>query len=267
MRPPRVYRTEAVILRDRKIGEADKVLTLFTAEQGKFDAIAKGVRRPMSRKSGHLEVLSHSSLLLAHGRSLDVITQCETLASFSPLRDDLQRLSRALYVSELVDRFTMERQENRALYHLMLETLAQLATGSELDLTLRSFEVQMLTLSGYQPQLRTCAACSGPISPVVNYFSPMAGGVVCAGCRASDTAMRPLTVNALKVLRLLQAGTGGNVARLRLSEGLGGEIEAHLRLYIRHILEREVRSRDFIRSLRADAADTEPRAMGERVLS
>jgi DNA repair protein RecO (recombination protein O) len=80
MRSARVYRTEAIVLHHREIGEADKVLTIYSADQGKFDAIAKGVRRPTSRKSGHLEELSHSSLLLAHGRTLDVVTQCEVLA-------------------------------------------------------------------------------------------------------------------------------------------------------------------------------------------
>src|SRR5580700_1429490 len=99
MRPSRLYRTEALILRERRIGEADKILTLYSLDRGKFDAIAKGVRRPTSRKSGHLEVLTRVSLLLASGRSLDVITQSETVESFAVLRDDLERLSRAIYVA------------------------------------------------------------------------------------------------------------------------------------------------------------------------
>jgi len=246
-------------LRDRKIGEADKILTLYTADWGKFDAIAKGVRRPTSRKSGHLEVLTRSSLLLARGRSLDVITQSETLDSFAPLRDDLERLTHGLYVAELVHQFTVEQQVNRELYCLAVETLAALARDAALDLALRRFEMELLTLTGYQPQLRACVSCSGAIAPVVNYFSPPAGGVVCPACRVSETVLRPLSVNALKVLRLMQAAHPLQAARLQISAPLAAEIEEHLQLYIRYLLEREPRSREFMRSLRGPAT--------ERVLS
>src|SRR5581483_2273902 len=109
MRTPRVYRTEAIVLHHRELGEADKVLTLYSPDLGKFDAIAKGVRRPTSRKSGHLEELSHSTLLLAHGRTLEVVTQCELLESFAGLREDLSRLGAAVYLAELVERFSAER--------------------------------------------------------------------------------------------------------------------------------------------------------------
>ena len=171
MRPARVYRAEAIILRDRKLGEADKVITLYTAEYGKLDAVAKGVRRITSRKRGHLEELSQSSLLLAHGRTLDVITQTETVASFAALRSDLERLSRALYVAELVNRFTVERLENVALYRLTLDVFRRLSEETALDAIVRYFELHLLRLSGFQPQLQRCAACHGAIGPVFRTIS------------------------------------------------------------------------------------------------
>jgi DNA repair protein RecO (recombination protein O) len=267
MRSARVYRTEAIVLHHREIGEADKVLTIYSADQGKFDAIAKGVRRPTSRKSGHLEELSHSSLLLAHGRTLDVVTQCEVLESFASLRDDLSRLSAAVYLAELVERFSVERQENYPLYHALLEALRGLDAGNSPDLTLRWFEVQLLEHSGFAPQLRACAACHGPIEPVVNSFSPQAGGVVCPNCRGMEAALRPLTVNALKVLRLLQTSGYAAALRLRLPQGLAAELEDHLHRYIRHVLEHELRSREFLRSLRElEDGRVLPPAAGEPVL-
>jgi DNA repair protein RecO (recombination protein O) len=269
MRAPRVYRTEAIVLRHRRIGEADTILTLYTPEHGKFDAIAKGVRRPTSRKSGHLEELSRSSLLLARGHSLDVITQCQLIESFTSLRSDLPRLSRALYVAELVDRFSADRQENEAVYSLLSATLGQLAEAQEPDQTVRYFELQLLALTGFQPQLRSCASCRGPVDAVINSFSPAAGGVICTNCRAFETSLRPLTVNALKVLRLLQDGSGGEARRLRLTPVLAMEIEEHLNRYIQHILEREVRSRAFMRSVREPlpVSNNPALAAGERVLS
>jgi DNA repair protein RecO (recombination protein O) len=239
------------VLRHRKIGEADRVLTVFSADQGKFDVIAKGVRRPTSRKSGHLEELSHSSLLLAQGRSLDVVTQCEGIESLAGLRSNLEQLSAAFYISELVDRFAAERQENRAVFELMLCCLRGLDGGVSAGLTLRYFEIQLLGHTGFQPQLRVCASCRGPIDPVVNSFSPAAGGVVCRNCRVDEGMLRSLSVNALKVLRMLQTGSYADALRLRLTASLSAEVEGHLAGCLKHVLEREIRSGEFIRSLRS----------------
>lgn len=251
MRSPRIYRIEAVVLRHRKIGEADRVLTVFSADQGKFDVIAKGVRRPTSRKSGHLEELSHSSLLLAQGRSLDVVTQCEVIESLANLKSDLERLSAAFYLAELVNRFTAERQENHAIYQLLLRCLRGLDGGGAAGVTLRYFEMQLLGYAGFQPQLRVCASCRGSIDPVLNAFSPTAGGVVCGNCRVEQSMLSPLTVNGLKVLRLLQEGSYADALRLRLTGVLTSETEEHLGRYLKHVLEREIRSGEFLRSLRS----------------
>ena len=118
MPAPRVYKTEAIILRQRKLGEADKIITLYTPNYGKLEAVAKGVRRPKSRLAGHLEVLTYTSAMLAQGRNLDVVTQAQAIESFAPLRDDLNRLSRAFYAAELVDRFSPEGAESYHIFQL-----------------------------------------------------------------------------------------------------------------------------------------------------
>src|SRR5215472_14024187 len=87
----RTYRTEAIVLRRKDIGEADRILTLFTPQLGKVRAVAKGIRKPRSRKAGHLELFTCTRLLLAVGRDLDIITQAEGLEPYRPLRDDLLR--------------------------------------------------------------------------------------------------------------------------------------------------------------------------------
>ena len=250
MKAPRVYKTEAIVLRHRRLGEADKVLTLYTPNMGRFDVVAKGVRRPRSRKSGHVEILSRTSLLVAHGRTLDIVTQSEGLESFTPLREELQRLSRALYVAELVERFSAERIENYPLYCLLLESLRRLGETDEVDLASRYFELRLLSLTGYQPQLQHCTGCHASLAPAVNYFSPSAGGVLCSACRLTEGSPRPLTLNALKVMRLLQTGSFGAAARVRLTPSLASEIEDHLRLYIRYVLEREINARDFVQTVR-----------------
>ena len=108
----RTYSTEAIVLRQTALGEADRVLTLFTPDLGKLGAVAKGVRRPVSRTGGHLELLNRVRVTLAQGRTLDVVTDAQATQSFAGLRSRLQSISRAMYAAELVDRFCIDRSPN-----------------------------------------------------------------------------------------------------------------------------------------------------------
>jgi DNA repair protein RecO (recombination protein O) len=262
MPPPRVYKTEAIVLRQRKLGEADKIITLYTPNYGKLDAVAKGVRRPKSRLAGHLEVLTYTSAMLAQGRNLDVVTQAQAVEVFVSLREDLHRLSRALYTAELVDRFSPEGAESYHIFQLLLATLRRLAEGAAADVVVRYFEMQLLHLAGFQPQLHRCLGCQRPLTPVPNCFSPAAGGVLCSSCGSGAMSSRPLSVSALKVLRLLQSGGFGDVLRVRIGPTLAQEIEFHLRAYLIHVLERDVRSAAFIDRLRREGVE-EPAGVSE----
>ena len=252
MPPPRVYKTEAIVLRQRKLGEADKIVVLYTPNYGKLEAVAKGVRRPKSRLAGHLEVLTYTSVMLAQGRNLDVVTQAQAIEAFAPLRDDLERLSRALYAAELVDRFSPEGAESYHIFQLLLTTLRRLAGDAGGDIALRYFEMQLLDLTGFRPQLQRCLGCQRSLTAIPNYFSPGAGGVLCPSCGSGAVSSRPLSVNALKVLRLLQGGSFGDVLRVRIGSPLAREIEFHLRAYVIYVLERDVRSAAFIDRLRRE---------------
>jgi len=252
MPPPRVYNTEAIVLRQRKLGEADKIITLYTPNYGKLEAVAKGVRRSKSRLAGHLEVLTYTSAMLAQGRNLDVVTQAQAIEVFAPLREDLHRLSRALYTAELVDRFSPEGAEGYHIFQLLLATLRRLAEGVRADVAVRYFEMQLLHLAGFQPQLHHCLGCQRPLAPVPNCFSPAAGGALCPSCGSGAVSSRPLSVSGLKVMRLLQRGGFGDVLRVRIGPTLAQEVEFHLRAYLIHVLERDVRSTAFIDRLRRE---------------
>ena len=154
----RTYRTEAIVLRRKDFGEADRVLTVFTPERGKVRLVAKGIRKPRSRKAGHLELFTCSRLLLAKGRDLDMVTQAETLLAYRPLREDLLRGAYAAYAVELLDRFTPDEQENAELYRLLRSMLGWLCAEHDLALVARYYELQLLGLAGFQPDLRQCVA-------------------------------------------------------------------------------------------------------------
>lgn len=246
---PKVYKTEAIVLKTLNVGEADKILTLYTPNLGKFSAIAKGVRRPKSKLGGHLGLLCHSSLMLARGQNLDIVTQAETISSFLPLRGDLWRATLALYAAELVDQFTAEHLENYPIFKLLLDTLHQLCEAKDGELTMRYFELHLLAHLGYQPELHQCLGCKSALEPTTNLFSP-AGGVLCPQCRDKEPLSRPISVNALKVMRFLAKSDYARASRLKLDPDLSRELESLLRQYIRYLLEREVKTVEFLDRLR-----------------
>ena len=238
----RIYRTEAVVLRRRDLGEADRVLTLFTRQYGKMRVVAKGSRKTKSRLAGHIEPFSRTLVLLARGRNLDIVTQAEMLNPFRQLRQDETRIAYAGYLADLLDALTAEEQENHAAYDLLLGSLDRLDAGSRPFVTARHFELRILSILGFRPELRHCGACEQPLEPVVNAFSAESGGVLCPACRASDPRALSLSVNALKFLRLLEQDDLATADRLRLSDDLRAELEDVMQVYIRHLLERELPS-------------------------
>ncbi len=250
MSQPREYQTAGIIIRKTKLGEADRILTIYTAELGKFDAVAKGVRRPKSKMAGHLELLTYSQLTLARGRNLDVITGSQTIESFLPLKNDLWLMSYGLYVIELVNQFTANHVTDADLFELLLNTLRQLSQSINRDLLLRFFEVHLLQSSGYRPQLRECVACHRTLQPENNCFSAINGGLLCPDCAVRTQYSQPISVNAIKVLRFLQDNRLEAVMRLRINSQLSKELENITRGYLKYLLEREVRSIAWLDELR-----------------
>jgi DNA repair protein RecO (recombination protein O) len=247
-----VYRTEGIVLKGYDFGEADRILTLYTPQLGKLRAVAKGVRRTKSRMGGHLDLFTRSNLLVARGRQLDIVTQAETIESFASMRTDLLRASYAHYVAELVDAFTVEQLANYPAYATTVAALRRIAETENPALSVRSFEMQLLGLMGYRPQLHRCLNCDAPIEPVENRFSSRLGGVLCRMCAAEDTASRVISVPALKLMRNLQTNESAIVQLSGVPADISGEVEARLQEYIAYRLEKAPQSTRFLEHLRAE---------------
>jgi len=253
MSRPRTYQTEAIIIKKTKLGEADAIFTLYTPHLGKIQAFAKSVRKTKSKMAGHLELLTHSQVSLARGRNLDTIIGSQTINSFLPLKSDLWLTSCGLYVIELVNQFTADNIENCPLFQLLLATMEQLCRTGNRDLALRYFELRLLNEVGYRPQLHQCVSCQKPLEPVVNSFSPGSGGMLCPDCAAGHPSSYPLSVNAQKVLRLLQSSDYSTVERLKVDVALSRELERATGNYLRYLLEQEVKSATWLDTLREQA--------------
>ena len=253
----RTYRAEAIVLRTVDFGEADRVLVLFTRHFGKVHVVAKGIRRATSRMAGHAEPLTHATYQLARGRELDVLTGAEARALYPTLRADLSLIAAGWYVAELADRFTVERAPTAPLFDLVETALRHLDSGYPSGLVCRWFDLHLLDRSGFRPELFACVVCRGGLREVANAWSAPAGGVVCADCAPGEPGGLSLSVRALKSLRYLLQSDFAAAARLRVGPALAGELERHLRLFVQHVLDRDVvaaRLLDEIRALPSQAA-------------
>ncbi len=246
---PRVYRTEAIILRQQDYSEADRILTLFTPG-GKRSVLARGVRRPTSRRAGHLGLFTRVELMLAQGRQLDIVTQAESLDSHEGLWHDLLRFTYACYVAELVDLFLPEEDENSAVYDLLASTLKIMAEEEDLRLWARYFELALLRLCGYRPEFYVCVLCGKAITPEANRFDITQGGLVCPRCAHQAPNARPISLTSQKVLRYLSTHEAPDVAQLALREATHRELEELLQAFLQYTLERELKSTAFLRQLR-----------------
>lgn len=247
----RLYRTDALILRRSNFGEADRLLTVMTPEYGKLRLLAKGVRKTTSRKAGHVELFMLTNMLVARGRTFDIVSQAEIVEAYRALREDLDKTSHAYYLAELVDRFLEEHDPNVPLFELLALSLARLGHVDDPFVALRYFELHLLSLTGYQPQLHFCVVCQEALEPVDNnYFHLPDGGALCPAHGQTRPTAQILPLAVLKVLRYLQTEPWENVAGLQLNPTTRRHVELLLLEYITFVLERRLKSVDFLHKLR-----------------
>lgn len=252
----RSQRVEAIVLRHMDWGEADRLLWLFTREIGKVQVVAKGVRKPRSRKAGHLEPFTRVELLLVRGRDLPIVTQAEAKDVYLALREDLVHVGYASYTIELLDRFTYEEGENIGLYRLICETLSRINKETDPAFAVRYYEVRLLDLVGFRPQLFHCVNCGEEIRAEDQYFSFEKGGVICPKCGAKEAGVRPVSMPALKILRHFQRSNYTEAQRARLLPGVDRELENLMGNYLTYLLERGLNTPAFLRRVRR-AVETE----------
>lgn len=259
----RLYHTEAIVVRRRDQGEADRVLVLCTS-QGKLAVIAKGVRKIRSRKAGHLELFTHARLVLARSRSSwDVVSQAETVEPHTILRGDLARGTYARYVAELYDRFVAEGEGGRPLFDLLRRTLGYLCEaepGRETALLVRAYEQRLLALVGFRPEWDRCGGdgCGRPLEPEGSEpfgLDPERGGALCPACYRAvrkERGVIPLSPPALRLLRACQREPFSRLRERAASPALLNEVERAARHYITYHLEQDLRSGVFLRRIRRE---------------
>ena len=252
---PRRYTTEAIVLSRFDLGEADRVLTLITPSIGKLKAIAKGIRRPTSRIGGSLEPFAELHVLLARGRTFEVVTQVSVGHAWLNLRDSLESAATAWYLAELADRSLEERHAAEPVYALLRRAYELLDAGMAPGRVARWYEMHLADELGVRPEVDRCVECDRVLEADGRFrWVPLLGGVLCDRCPGPPHDRTGLGLEALKLLKAYQRQDVEAIAALRLAPETEREVESALRDFVRHALEREARSLAFLDEIRTPAA-------------
>ena len=230
-----LYRDEAVVLRTQKLGEADRIVTLLTRETGRVRAVGKGVRRTKSKFGSRLEPFMQVDVQLAHGRTLDIVTQVETIAPLGhAISNDYRRYTAGTAMLETAERLVAEEHEPAVQHYLLLVGGLRALAAADLDptLVLDSFLLRSLAIAGYAPTFEACARC-GAAGPHRS-FSAGAGGMLCGGCRLPGSASP--AADTVLLLGALLAGdwVAANAVDARFRTPASGIVAAYLQWHLEH---------------------------------
>ncbi|MCK5123022.1 MAG: DNA repair protein RecO [Candidatus Pacebacteria bacterium] len=272
------YKTEGIIIKRNNFLEASLILDIWTKDYGKVEAVARSARKAKGKLKGHLELFLDTELILAHGKNIDTITSSLTINSFSNLRNNLEFSFGGYYILELVDRMTIEGHQDERVFCLLKEVLLFLDVGTRqclvptaIAMTTLLFQINLLNLTGFSPELNKCVLCGKPIKAGKNHFSFSMGGIVGQECILQKEAERPIgrsasraliSDNAIKLLRLFQF-KGGDlreynshlnkcfeiIGKLKVEEKLVLDSVFLMNRFIEFNVERKIKGVDFLRGM------------------
>jgi len=246
---PRTYLATGIILKKTPFSEADLLINMFSREHGKLRGVAKGAQKSTSRMVGHFEPLTIVEISANKGRTLDNINQAQIINNLPHLKSNLSLISQGLYIAELLDGFGNESNANQHLYSVAVDTLVNLNTNPNQILNLRWFELNLLKSTGFGIELEACTSCNKEILPNHHRYSPSHGGLICLECNLPTQFSQPISVQALKVFRLIDRTHLLSLPYLNASDTLLREMKTLLGSTVRYWVDKEIRSNAFMERL------------------
>ncbi len=185
------FTTNAINLKSYNLSETDKIVVMYSKENGIIKGVAKGVKKTTSKLGGRMDMLIANKLLMRRGKNLNTICQAESLNTFKNTRKDMDKLFYSIYCSEVVNCFGVENDPNsEEIYELLYKTLDAVSSSEnkvELLLSVIKFQLKMMHIAGYSLDFETCVCCGGTPDRENLWFSPQSGGVVCEECKKHET--------------------------------------------------------------------------------
>lgn len=249
-------KTLAIVLRRMDLGEADRLIGLFTIDRGKVKAVNRGARKLHSKLAGHLEPFTLVDCQLQEGRTFYTVSGASSIQTYSNIRNDLQKTSVACYFLELVDALTVEEQSSSAVFKLLQDSLAWLdlpKSDWEREFLVSLFTWRLLIELGFRPELFSCIACNEPIKPSKNYFSCRLGGILGPECQDEDQSAIRLSTDTIKVMRIIDDGQLAIISRLKILPAVQKELSEIVENYLNYQAGRSMRSADFMAMIKGDS--------------
>ncbi|HHY42630.1 MAG TPA: DNA repair protein RecO [Thermoanaerobacterales bacterium] len=242
-----LYKTDAIVLGHRNLGEADKILTLFSPDRGKIHAVARGVRRPRNPILAGSQLFSYSKFLIVEGRNLDSISQCEIKESFYKIRQNLESMAYGLYFAELLRASTPVEDKNRELFRFFLKTMYLLQEMEDKEILSRIYEIKLMAIQGFAPEVFVCVNCGRKVSDKIS-FSPAMGGILCHDCKKQGAVS--ITPDTLSVLQKMLTMTYEELKDITLNKYTREQLSEILSLFISHQIDRKLKTVEFIKDVK-----------------
>lgn len=240
------YKTKGIIIRRRNFGEADRILTIYTERRGKVSAIAKGVRKPLSKLAGHLELFYLTDFHLAEGKNLHTITGAILINDFPAIRNNPQKINQMYYIAELIDKLIHEHERSEEIFALVNNIFQELNTQDS-SLLLAYFELRLISYLGHKPELNHCVRCREKLSDGKNFWDH-SSGVICAKCLNLGSA-KEISNNIIKLLRLFLEKDVNIINNLNLDKKTEQELKNIIYDFLRYHTEFEPKSRKYLKNL------------------
>ncbi|MGI5879487.1 MAG: DNA repair protein RecO [Syntrophomonadaceae bacterium] len=232
------YGSRAIILKTSDLRETDKLVTIFSEQEGKLTAVARGIKKPNSSLRACVQPFCHSQLFFSRGRELDLITQGRLLEFYGNAREDLNCTLHCMYIMELLDKSLMDKVPVPRLYKATLETLQTINRAEINPLIIRYFEMTLLIYLGYKPVLDQCVSCQRS-DVQLNRFNLAEGGMICPFCSQNNYDEINVSGEALALLKRLGNVPINTLERIRASNTALSQMEIFLEKNLEYHLERK----------------------------
>jgi DNA repair protein RecO (recombination protein O) len=235
------YKTRGIILKRTNLGEADRIVTIFTEDYGKIKVVAKGVRKTLSKMAGHLEPFCLTRLSIVEGRNLDTICGAEVEECFMGLRGDLAKTQTCFYMAEIVDKMVEERSPHKEIFELLSLVFTHANDLNE-SLLISYFEINFLAEMGFKPELYECTHCQAKLTPGANNFDFTRGGLICDSCGSG----RPVTDKTIKLIRYCLEHKFSQIKKIKVEKKVIKEIRDLTNYYLKHIHQKDFKSEKYL---------------------
>jgi len=242
-------KTHGIVLREVNTGEADKILTIFTKDQGKVSGVAKSARKPKSKFVAGAQFLCYSEFVMFKGRDMFSINSCDLVEPFYNIRNDIVKLTYSAHLSEILNDVIQENQPATKVLQLFLNSLHVLAnTEKNPELITRIFEIRLLSIIGYPPYVQGCTECGNEEFSGL-YFSFKKCGFLCKACSQVDKLAISITIGTARTLNYIVHANLKDVFSFEVSEEVLWELGRISRRYLHEMLEKDYKKLDYLKGL------------------